>query len=729
MRLDGLRRAAIQVGGLVAVTACGAVVFQIDYGHAYLPIFGLTIVYGCLNALFAVGLVLIYRATRVINFAQAGFALVSGTLFFELLSFRGWSYWLAVPAAILAGALGGLLVELLVIRRFFTSARLVLTVVTIGVSQLLAGVAASIPKWLGDRNNRPGVPITPFSHLRWHVAPVVFSGNHAAIVIVTVGAMTGLVIFFRFTSVGIAIRGAAENDDRASLLGINTRSLSTLVWTLGALFSAVAAVLQVPVLGYSASASASAIGVGPLLAALAAAAIGGMENLPITVVAALGIAVYQEVVSAVFRHQSASDVAILALLLVVLVLRRRTLARTDETSGSTWAATEEVRPIPAELAGLPSVKGGARRFVFALLVVVLGYPFVMSPSQTNMGSLFLIYGMVIVSLVILTGWGGQISLGQFAFVAVGALVGGGLMAKAGMPFFLALLGGSLAGAVVAVILGLTALRVRGLYLAVTTLSFSVVTATVLLDHSYFGWLIADRLSRPKLLFIRTDKEPAFYYVCLVFLALTWYAALRLRRTRTGRVLIAMRDNERGAQALGVNLVRTRLATFALSGFVAAAAGVLFAAHEHGVSSGAFTPDASVQIFLTAIIGGLGSIQGALLGALYFVIVNLALHGAIAHLLASSFGVLVVLLLFPGGIGSLAYKGRDVILRRIAIRRRIYVPSLLADRELVGGPDRAPLAPLPPVAGQPQQVPVRFRLKSRILLAGSSQAGRRWSYDG
>src|SRR4029077_12728399 len=134
---------------------------------------------------------------------------------------------------------------------------------------------------------------------------------------------------------------------------------------------------------------------------------------------------------------------------------------------------EEVRPIPAALAGLPVVRTGIRRLSVLGVIVVLGFPFVMSDSQTSLGSSFLIDGIVIISLVVLTGWGGQLSLGQWAFVAVGAVVGGGLYNLTHMPFLLAMLIGSLAGSVVAVVLGFTALRVRGVYLAVTTLAFAL----------------------------------------------------------------------------------------------------------------------------------------------------------------------------------------------------------------------------------------------------------------
>jgi branched-chain amino acid transport system permease protein len=419
------------------------------------------------------------------------------------------------------------------------------------------------------------------------------------------------------------------------------------------------------------------------------------------------------------------DAALLGLILAAFLLRRRRLMRVDEGSVSSWAATEEVRPIPPELSGLATVRTGVRRLIAIAVVVIVGVPFILSPGQTSLASSFLIDGMVIVSLVVLTGWGGQVSLGQWGFVAVGAVVGGGLYGRAGLPFLVALILGSLSGSAMAVVLGFASLRVRGLYLAVTTLAFAVAMATVGVNRSYFGNFIAPSVNRPALFSIKTTDERVFYYLCLLALIGIWYAALGLRRTRTGRVLIAMRENERTAQALGVNLVRTRLATFALSGFMAAFAGVLLAVQEHQVSPDAFGPDQSIGIFLAAVIGGLGSIQGALLGALYFAVVSFTLHGAVAQLLASSFGVLLVLMFFPGGLGAVAYAARDAVLRRIAIRRRIWVPSLLPDRLMIGGAERAPLAPRSDDQGAP--VPVHYRLPSRIRVAGGSQAGRRWNF--
>jgi branched-chain amino acid transport system permease protein len=693
-----------------------------------LPILTRAAIFGILYALFAVALVLVYRASRVINFAQGGFFVVAYALFYGLAVSLGVTYWLALPAAVLAGGAAGALTELLFIRRFFRAARLIVAVVTIGVGQLLGGVAAAIPMWIGHQEDAIIRFDSPLRALAWQWGPARFTGDDLAILVLGLGGLLALGLFLRFTTMGVAVRGAAQNGDRASELGVNVRTLSTVVWGIAGLLAGLGAALEIPALGYNASAASAPISGGGILIALAAAVIAGMDDLPLAILAAVGISAIQQTSFFAFRDTAYVDGVLLVVIVVSLVLQRRRLGRTDEAAQSTWAATDEVRPIPFELARLPVVRNGVRRLLALLAIAVVGFPFVMSPSQTNLGSLVLIDGIVVISLVVLIGWGGQVSLGHYAFVGVGALVGGILIGKAHLPFPIALLGGGLAGAATATLLGLTALRVRGLYLAVTTLAFAIVMTTLVLDRSHLGRFAPNRIGRPELFFLKTEDNRVFYYVCLVALIAAWYGALGLRRSRTGRVLIAMRDNERAAQAFGVNLVRTRLVTFALSGFMAAAAGVLFVVHEHAVDAPSFGADASVQIFLTAVIGGLGSIQGALLGGLYFAVVNFTVHGTLGRLFASAFGVLIVLFAFPGGLGSIAYSLRDAVLRRIAIRRRIWVPSLLADSAAASGlASKAPIAPKPVVGGIAEEVPAVYRQPSRVRLAGASQSGPRWRF--
>jgi branched-chain amino acid transport system permease protein len=726
-------RGLVLLGFLAGSFVLGQVVSLVasdDHQLIALPVQVQALALGCVNALFALGIVLVYRANRIINFAHASFGAmgaVASLILIREYDFTGAAFYVAIVAGIAFAGVLGAVVEL-ILRRFASSSRLVFTVATLGVAQLLRGAVVPLLVYVLsvdlEESNLFGRAESPLTSISWDWFPVVFTGDHLLLVGVTVLVCGGMAAFFRLTSAGIAVRAASENLDRAALLGVNTRTLSTVVWVLAGVLSGVATVLQVPLTGIGDEAAAG-VGSGLLLRALAAAVFARFENMPMVVVAALSINVFEQSVFFAFGRNDIVDVVLFVVILTGLLLQRTKLERSQVGESGTWAATEEIRPIPPELAPLPAVRKGVRWVYIVGAVVVLGYPWIASPSQVNLGGLFAIYGIVAVSLVILIGWGGQISLGQWAFAAVGALVGGAMTSTWNLPFLLALLGGSSAGAGVAVLLGLPALRIRGLFLAVTTLAFSVVVSTVLLSDRYFGWMLPDVVHRPKLAFIDTEDERAFYYLTILGLALAVSAAQGLRRSRTGRVLIAMRDNERAAQSLGVNLVRTRLATFALSGFLASFAGVLFAHHQHDVSQQAFLPDDSVSMFLMAVIGGLGSVVGVLSGPIYQGLITtfLPTYG----LLASAVGVLMVLYLIPGGFGAFLYAIRDAFLRRVAIRSRIFVPSLLADYRTDGEMSKIPLTPKYDADGGVAEIPERYRLRSRVRVSGGSQVARRWGF--
>jgi len=741
---------------LLGAVASGQLVAAIwgksDSGFPWVPWsvqIGLAGVFGCLTALAAVGIILVYRTGRVINFSQTGFGVSATMLYLLLRSAWGWSFWLAVPFAIGAAALLGVLIELFVVRRFANAPRLVLTVATIAIAQAFAGVTLVMPRVWGYEkipNDPTGglaglpaeAPRTPFDHLTLSWYPLRFSGAHIATVVVTIAVMAGLAAFFRFSRVGIAVRGSSENASRAQLLGINTHNLSTVVWVVAAVLSAVAALLYAMVIGQSVlgamgksiqssggSGLGEAIGISVLLRALAAAVIARMEKITLAVAAALSISIFEQSVFWSLRQSALVDAVLLGVVIVALLAQRARFARVDESATSTWAATEEVRGIPSELASLPQVKTGVRRALWLLAAAILVYPWVMSPSQTNLGALYAIYGIVGISLVVLTGWAGQISLGQFGFVCVGAVVGGATTSRLGLPFPVALLFGTAASAAVAIAVGLPALRIKGLFLAVTTLAFAVACSTVLLNPSYFGWLLPHALHRPKLLWFDSNTdERTYYYLCAFFLGCAIFVVQGLRRSRTGRLLIAMRDNERTAQSHGINLVRSRLTAFAVAGGLAGFAGVLYAFHQATISAQSFGPEQSVQMFLMAVLGGLGSVYAVLVGAIYLATITILVHDAWLQLLASSFGVLTILLFFPAGLGALIFNARDGWLRRVALRNRIFVPSLLGDRLLKGEEARVPIAPRIDEQGE---VPVVYRIDSNIGEAGASQLTKLWRY--
>jgi branched-chain amino acid transport system permease protein len=338
--------------------------------------------------------------------------------------------------------------------------------------------------------------------------------------------------------------------------------------------------------------------------------------------------------------------------------------------------------VPPELRGLPVVQWAGVGIAAVIALAVVAVPFLVGVEKQALLSVVVIYAIVAVSLVVLTGWAGQISLGQWGFAGVGAFVAGCLASRAGTDFFITLLAAGLAGALAAIVIGLPALRIQGLYLAVTTLAFGLATQVYLLSPNYFSSFLPDTthpLERPRLYgYVDLEDPRRFYFVCLVALGLALMSARSLRASRTGRAIVAGRDNVRGTQAYGINTSRARLAAFAISGFWAAIGGALFAYQQRVVEPGAFPPSTSFLLLIIVVIGGITSLPGAMLGTFY---IGALLYGGVSpqfQALASGLGVLLLLYFLPGGLAQAMYDGRDSFLRRVAAKRGLVVPSLLAD---------------------------------------------------
>jgi len=236
-----------------------------------------------------------------------------------------------------------------------------------------------------------------------------------------------------------------------------------------------------------------------------------------------------------------------------------------------------------------------------------------------------------------------------------------------------------AGAVAAVVVGYPALRRRGLTLAVSTLAFALLTADYLLDRTVFDWLPPSQMDGPTLFgSIPIDNEARVFFVSVATLLLALAMVSGLRHSRTGRVLIAIRENERAAQSYGINVIRTQLAAFALSGFLAALAGSLYVHQQTGLTPNPYYPERSLQPIAMVVLGGLGSLPGAVLGATYVQGAEFFLPSEWKYL-ASGVGLLGILMLFPSGFGGLLALARDTWFRWVAKRRGIVVPSLVGER--------------------------------------------------
>jgi branched-chain amino acid transport system permease protein len=669
--VTGPNRSAVGRG--VALALAGYLVLALALPHG-LPlgilVFGL--LFGLLNALGAIAVILIYRAGRYINFAQGGLGAAGATLAFRLTTVYHWNWFLAVITGLLVSiALAGL-VEVIFIQRLFNSPKLVLTVATIGIAQFLAFFELAFAKI--NKGNLYQTPrLQPPLHWRFHIGQQSFGPAQILVLIVVPLVLGWLLIFLHRSRYGSVVQAAAENPDRARLLGVSVRSLSTVAWLMVGALSGLAGILETPVVGISVGGTTS----GPafLLRALAPAMVAGLSSLPTAVFAALGLGIVEEALAFNLNRSGPIEVVLLVVILVALLVRRTAGGRAAETDERSFAVATAVRAIPRELARELPVRLASIGGRGVLVGGAIAAPLLLDISGQNLATALLAFLIAALSVVVLTGYAGQVSFGDWAVVGFGALFGGAMATQHHVPFLAGLLVIPIAGAFVAALIGLPALRIRGIFLGVTTLAFAVAGQAYFFQQKWFE--LTDFLDRPTLLGVNLADQRAYYYFCLLLALLCMVGVQLVRKSMFGRAMVAVRDNESAASSYGVNPVLAKLSAFAVSGFLAALSGFLYAYNAGKIDGGSFPALTSLLLFSAVVIGGLGSQAGAVIGALYFRGISYFLPQYV-QFLATSLGLLLILLFLPKGLGGLFFSLRDAALRRYAIARGIRVPSLLAD---------------------------------------------------
>ena len=632
---------------------------------------------GLLAAMLAIGLALVYRANRVVNFAQADLGTVPTGFAASFVLFWGWPYFVGMGVGLVMALILGTTVELAFIRRFRRSPRMVVTVATLGITQLLVVLGILIPRWWGKNlaSQRLAPPVkwkfTPTFQLRfWQAKPgsYILNANHLIALVVAPTSIAFVAWFLNRSRLGVAIRASAERSDRAAMLGIPVARLNTLVWAIAAALAYLALFLRsgisgVP-LGYAA-------GLPALLVALAALVIGRLERLPTIAFAAVALTLLESGVNWNAASPLLAYPIMAVAMFVALMAQRSSPLRRDNDTASSWRGAEEVRPLPAHLASAGWVPSIRWTLLAAAAFLVLALPSLLEVDNLIKASALVAFVVIGMSLVVLTGWAGQISFGQMALAGIGAAVSATLTVRWHVDLSLTLVAGGLAGGVAAFFVGVPALRLRGLYLAVTTFALALATEYWLLNDRFFGWFPkAEKGFQRDPLFgrIRVDTPTRFYLYSVVVLALLYFALRGIRRSRTGRVIVAIRENERAAQSYSVRVVRAKLTAFVISGVVAGIGGALLAQGNTGFSISSFTTGESFNVFISAVIGGLGSLGGAFLGALYLRGTRWFIHDQAWQLLSTGLGVLLVLLILPGGLGSLWVTLRDTVVRLLTGRR-------------------------------------------------------------
>jgi len=259
-----------------------------------------------------------------------------------------------------------------------------------------------------------------------------------------------------------------------------------------------------------------------------------------------------------------------------------------------------------------------RRVVLTIAgLAAVAYPFLTSPGKHFYGVLAVVYSLVALSLVVLTGWTGQISLGHAAFLGLGVYTGQRFLA-AGVPFPLVLLLVAAVSAALSLVLAVPSLRLRGVYLAIVTLAFGAACERYIFTFPFLRGEGAATVARPSFLGIATDSDRNLYLVALVVLVLALVMVVNLRRSDMGRVLLAIRDAEDAATALGVNIARYKVAAFALSAGLAGMAGVFYAVlFQATPAPSQFGVLQSLFLLALPVVGGLGHPAGAVVGGTLF----------------------------------------------------------------------------------------------------------------
>jgi ABC-type branched-subunit amino acid transport system ATPase component/ABC-type branched-subunit amino acid transport system permease subunit len=617
------------------------------------------VVQGLGISVIAVGVVLVYRATKIINFAVGNMGVVGAAVLSLLVVQYHVPFWVALVVALLLGLAFGAVVDLAIIRRLRKSPRVVVLVATIGVSQLALATAIKIP-----------VPTTLSVHFPsalsgiWTVAGVTVRGSDISILIIVPVTLIALTWFLDRTTLGRTVKACASNPRLARLSSISPKMVSTMVWALASALSTLSVVL---IAGQSGAAGdLTTLGPQTLSLALVAAVIGGMTSFRRTIIASVVIGLAQSIVNFNFIEQPGLINLLLLITVVVAVLFNR--ERTDESE--VFAFTPRARPIPVRLRSYRWARNVNKSGVFLLAAIAVVLPLIFTePSTQQTFTEVLAFAICATSLTVLTGWLGQLSLGQMAFAGLGALFAARLV-EGGVPFWLAIVATTAGSAVLATILGLSSLRVKGLYLAVVTFVFALAAQQYFFSLHILSGASSDGSDLPfvpgKLFSLSFPGQRTYYYVVLVILAVVLLVASRFRDSGVGRSIMAVRDNENAAAAFRVRPAWEKIRAFAIAGALAGMGGALLSGAYANVAFAGpgsfFVVDASLSLVAMVVIGGMGSVTAAVIGAVWVIgIPALAPNNLVLGLLTSSIGLLAVLLYFPRGLMQIAYDTRDAFL--------------------------------------------------------------------
>jgi branched-chain amino acid transport system permease protein len=601
----------------------------------------LGIVFGAVYGVLAIGLVVTYNTTGVFNFAQGAVGMVAAFSYWELWQNEHWPFLLAIAFIVLVEApVLGLVVEFVLFRRIHGATVERSLMVSLGLLVILLGVATifwsspdiirAVPPFFTQSNG------TVLSVRLFGANGVTLQYQQIMIVVVTAVVGIGLGVFLRRARLGVAMRAVVDDPELVALAGAKPYRLSQMGWVLGFMLAAVAGVLIAPLVGQTGLTSTQLT----LLAlnGFAAAVVGRLRSLPMTFVGALVLGLLTYYAQGYLPgHINAGLAAVLVevipvvfLFLVLLVIPAARLAPAGRLA---------LRPVPRVVTGRQSAAGAV--LLVALMVVLAAMVGTTVLSTLSQG---LALGIVGLSLVLLVGFAGQVSLCQLTFMGIGAFTMGKTLG--GDSWWGLLLAVAVSGAVGALV-ALPTLRLRGLYLALATLAFGAVMYSAFFDNSS---VISDgtqiNVGRLRLPFMSTVGNEAQLIEVAVAAALCAVVVGLVRRSAYGRRLVAMSDSPAAFAMVGLNAVRTKVIVFSLSAAMAGLGGVFYAGQQGGIGATDVQYIGSLTLLLFVAIWGIRTLTGALLGgmtAAALPVLQTHLPTSLADLVGLAAGIGIVLL--------------------------------------------------------------------------------------
>jgi len=605
---------------------------------------------GAVYALLSQGVVLVYRASGIVNFAQGATAMVGAFVFYELNQNAHWAY---VPALLGAAALTAAVSAscyLLVQRPLRHASPVARVVATLGVLTVLQSAAT-----LRYHDNLFSLD-SPFPQATHTLAGVVVPEDRLWMFGVALAISAVVYAVGRYTTFGLATSAVAENERAAAALGWSPTALATSNWAIGGALAAVAGVLIIPL------SQLTVTSIGNLLVpTLAIALLAGFRSLPLALAGSLALGVAQSLATRYVTLQGASDALPLIVIVVVLVARGQAL------------------PVRGQLLDrLPEVSLGRFRPAIALPVAAAMVAVVQVLPQDWQAAIgtSAIIAVVLLSLVLLVGYAGQLSLAQYAIGGIGALIAGQLVSHH-WPFEPALVVGVVGSTVVGLLVALPAVRARGINLAIVTLGLGYATTVLVFNRpDWTGGASGVAVGSQTLLGFHVDTtlHPGSQTgVAIVAFTLCAWMVSNVRHGRSGRRLIATRTNERAAASLGVNVREAKLYAFGLASAIAGVGGILLAfAGQTILYSQTFDPTLSITAVTLAVLGSIGYVIGPIYAA------TLAQGGFPGGLIAGSVGdggdwllliggilLILTLVIQPDGMAA----GNLHSARRLMLRRR------------------------------------------------------------